>query len=990
MADSAAGSGGRWPAGGRWLQAVVAAVLLLAALVVVGTGDGPGQRRVEFHGGAAWLVSDAVGQVALVDGASAKVVTQVPVGRPDLPAGSLSATQSDLDAFVVDTSTGTVGRISGATYAWNHRTGLLPAGRSAELFAGSDALYLLDGRAGVVTTTEAASLTVRGRQSLTARVATGGGVVDEQGRLWLVDTRTGDLVWFDGTTRHDRPHAADPASSRLVLADGRPALVNLARRQITPLSADGRPGAATCLDVGSAGAGSGAADVQLAGATDASRVYAAVGARGVLMVADLATRRCGSVIDLAAAGHRLGIPIDLGDRVFVPDYTAGAVHVVDLAAGRLLSSRRVLPAGRHFTLAAQGGFVFYNDPAGTDAGVIRLDGSTSPVRKYGADTTGNGTGGTGTGTGTAADGAGSGRGSLGAGGTGTTAAEGATGTGTQPTPTPTPTSAPAAGGPTARRTPAGGPAGAGPSSRSPTTTPPSPGPAGGSGTGAGAGGGAGGSQDTAGSRGTNPTTVPQTPPTGTGGNPATDPPAGSGSNPPTTETGGGEPPVGTAPVRIEASAADATVGQVVQFRATGTGVLTAIWTFGDGGTQATGTNASHAWTAPGRFTVTADATLADGRTPSVNAEIVITAKQAEPPAATGPTARVTLTPATGTAPLTVTADAAASTAGTNPINTYSLTWGDGTTATGARATHAFAQTGDYTVGLTVTDTAGRRSTTSAIAHVTAAAQVGPTAQLSARTSGPQAPTDITADASASTAGSTPIATYTFAFSDGTTVGPQASPTATHRVTTAGTYTVNVTVRDQAGRTSPANAGVQVTAAVTPPRAALTVARSRGGGAAAGVRDFDASGSVAGSAPIVSYRFAFGDGESEGPGAAATTSHNYLAGTYQASVTVTDQNGEQDTATVTVVDESQISLFKKVLASSPGGTTWRVTVDNPGPSVHIDSISGAGIHDDQCTGVTLTTPSACNLDVDVPSGTPSAVITVRSNAQNSPTSIDLVQ
>jgi PKD domain. len=52
------------------------------------------------------------------------------------------------------------------------------------------------------------------------------------------------------------------------------------------------------------------------------------------------------------------------------------------------------------------------------------------------------------------------------------------------------------------------------------------------------------------------------------------------------------------------------------------------------------------------------------------------------------------------------------------------------------------------------------------------------------------PFAVVADASASTDGdATPIATYRFDFGDGTTVGPQAKPTASHTYTVAGNYTV---------------------------------------------------------------------------------------------------------------------------------------------------------------------------------------------------------
>ncbi|MCM3922651.1 PKD domain-containing protein [Frankia sp. AiPs1] len=454
----------------------------------------------------------------------------------------------------------------------------------------------------------------------------------------------------------------------------------------------------------------------------------------------------------------------------------------------------------------------------------------------------------------------------------------------------------------------------------------------------------------------------------------------------------------TAAVTIEASTTTATVGDVVRLRATGAGLVSATWSFGDGTPQATGTNASHAWTAPGRYTVSASATLTDGRTPTANAEIVVTAKPVEQPAATGPTARLTLDPATGSAPLTVTADAGTSTAGSSPLTTYVIAWGDGTTGNGRRATHTYPQAGTYTVTVTVTDSAGRTATAAAAAQVATAAATGPTAQLSARTSQARVPATITADASASTAGSSQIATYTFAFSDGATVGPQAAATAQHQVTAAGTYTVNVTVRDQAGRTSTAAATVQLTApAATPPKAALTVGNFSGSSYSAGVRALSASESVAGSSPIVSYRYEFGDG-TPGTTIKSTDSyqiagHNYEVGTYQASVTVTDQNGLQSTATATVDTEYSISFAKQAAGSSPGGTTWTVTISGNGGSngEAIQSVTGQGLHDDGCSGyVFLMGGSKCTVQVDVPAGTASRVITVRSNARNNPATYDVAQ
>ncbi len=80
---------------------------------------------------------------------------------------------------------------------------------------------------------------------------------------------------------------------------------------------------------------------------------------------------------------------------------------------------------------------------------------------------------------------------------------------------------------------------------------------------------------------------------------------------------------------------------------------------------------------------------------------------------TGPTAALTVSPASGTVPLSVTADASGSTPGSAPISGYSFSFGDGSTAgpqPGPTATHSYQSAGTYPVTVTVTDGNGRTST----------------------------------------------------------------------------------------------------------------------------------------------------------------------------------------------------------------------------------------------------------------------------------------
>src|SRR5207247_7276758 len=129
------------------------------------------------------------------------------------------------------------------------------------------------------------------------------------------------------------------------------------------------------------------------------------------------------------------------------------------------------------------------------------------------------------------------------------------------------------------------------------------------------------------------------------------------------------------------------------------------------------------------------------------------------------------------------------------------------------------------------------------------------------------------------------------FGDG---GSAAGMSVSHAFATAGNYTVTLTVTDNKGMTARdtalagitnrppvANAGPDQT---TSPGTALTL---------------NGTGSSDPDGTITSYGWNFGDG---GSGTGATVSHPYAtAGTYTATLTVTDNSGAQssDTAVITV-------------------------------------------------------------------------------------------
>ncbi|HEY2041942.1 MAG TPA: PKD domain-containing protein [Jatrophihabitans sp.] len=87
-----------------------------------------------------------------------------------------------------------------------------------------------------------------------------------------------------------------------------------------------------------------------------------------------------------------------------------------------------------------------------------------------------------------------------------------------------------------------------------------------------------------------------------------------------------------------------------------------------------------------------------------------------------PTARVSVSPASGTAPVAVTADGSTSTDPQGQALQYRFDFGDGTVVgpqAGATASHTYTAAGSYTVRLTVTDTSGLTGTSTATVSVTA-------------------------------------------------------------------------------------------------------------------------------------------------------------------------------------------------------------------------------------------------------------------------------
>jgi PKD repeat protein len=75
-----------------------------------------------------------------------------------------------------------------------------------------------------------------------------------------------------------------------------------------------------------------------------------------------------------------------------------------------------------------------------------------------------------------------------------------------------------------------------------------------------------------------------------------------------------------------------------------------------------------------------------------------------------PVAGIVISPSSGAAPLAITASGSTSSDPDGTIASYAWEFGDGSSATGVQAQHTYANPGEFTVTLTVTDDGGKKAT----------------------------------------------------------------------------------------------------------------------------------------------------------------------------------------------------------------------------------------------------------------------------------------
>jgi|GEM_PF-1725828 len=223
------------------------------------------------------------------------------------------------------------------------------------------------------------------------------------------------------------------------------------------------------------------------------------------------------------------------------------------------------------------------------------------------------------------------------------------------------------------------------------------------------------------------------------------------------------------------------------------------------------------------------------------------------------------------------------------ISNYAWDWGDGTTdSTSAAApiAHNFAASGSYPVTLTVSNLAGDVGSTTETVPVST--------QPPAVSFNYACRQTVCGFDSFLQQGSGGIAFWSWDFGDGAS-SAYANPT--HTFASGGSYSVSLQAVDVYGASTTVT---RILAVTGPPEPAFT---SSCAGFACG---FDASGSVAGSSPIASFNWSFGDGTT---GSGSAPSHTFTApGTYPVTLTVTDTAGLSASLTLSVFVNPPVASF----------------------------------------------------------------------------------
>ena len=235
------------------------------------------------------------------------------------------------------------------------------------------------------------------------------------------------------------------------------------------------------------------------------------------------------------------------------------------------------------------------------------------------------------------------------------------------------------------------------------------------------------------------------------------------------------------PIQFSGSASTDSDGTIISYD----------WNFGDGSTG-TGVSPTHTYIATGAFTVSLTVTDDAGATDTATTMATIGLGNQAPVA--NPNG-----PYIGTVGSAVLFDGSASSDQDGTIVSYSWNFGDGSTGTGVTSSHTYTTVGTFNVTLTVMDDAGATDSAGTTATIGQVPNRAPVANANGPYNGTVG-VAITFDGTASSDFDGTIVQYDWNFGDGI-AAIDAGPTPSHAYSSAGSFTVSLTVTDNDGATA---------------------------------------------------------------------------------------------------------------------------------------------------------------------------------------------
>ncbi|MGX6607056.1 fibronectin type III domain-containing protein [Micromonosporaceae bacterium Da 78-11] len=359
---------------------------LVGGLGLTVLGLGSADQAVASFDAASWVWSQAKGEVARINGVTARVDTRVDV--PKARGHQLEVSQNDRFVILRDVTTGAIGSMDLSTLQefWNDSTS---AGLGVRVALKDDAAFVIDTVQGQVQQIDPRTLGQIG-QAMRFPPGITGGVFDGQGRLWIAAPSEGTVTAItpapvasgsaDSTQpgpQQVRTETVAPASHDLTLStlDGGVAVLNRTTNALTTIVDGQSKPASTTLPLPGPGS--------LAPHTDGKTVPVTVSdSRHVYVVGDQGGMK--SDFQVPGDGTDLQAAVAWEGFYYVADGASGTVHVFD-STGAAQKDIGFTKPGGELELEVREGYLFINAPGSSTARVVDNAHTVRTVDKYADD-----------------------------------------------------------------------------------------------------------------------------------------------------------------------------------------------------------------------------------------------------------------------------------------------------------------------------------------------------------------------------------------------------------------------------------------------------------------------------------------------------------------------------------------------------------------------------------------------------------------------------